>query len=114
MIAQLEALRAKALRELAAAQDGEALERWRVQYLGKKGAVSQSLRGLGNLPDKERPRAGQLANEARNVLETQYAARLEALAEAERARLAERERVDVSLPGHRPLLGQVHPVTRIL
>lgn len=114
MEAQLEALKEQALSALEAAQGSEGLERWRVQYLGKKGAVSQLLRGLGILPAEERPRVGQLANELRNTLELRHAARLEELAEAERARIAERERVDVTLPGHRPLLGQVHPVTMIL
>jgi phenylalanyl-tRNA synthetase alpha chain len=114
MEGELAKLREKAVREIASLRDVDALEQWRVAYLGKKGALSLFLRGLGNLQAAERPLIGQLANNLKTHLDAQFAAKMEELAEGERARVAELGKIDVTLPGHRPLQGQVHPVTRIL
>ena len=114
MIAQLEALQARALRELAQVEKREAVEAWRINYLGKKGQLTTLLRGLGALPAEERPAVGQKANEVKAALEAALAAALESERRAALARAQEAERVDVTLPGRTPRLGQVHPTTRIL
>ena len=54
MMQDLQTLRNEALRHLAAAGDGDALEAWRIQYLGRKGAVLDLLRGIPDLPADER------------------------------------------------------------
>ncbi len=53
---RIKRLHAEAEAALAAAQDGETLEQVRIRYLGKKGELTQLLRGLGQLPPDERPR----------------------------------------------------------
>ena len=59
-------LQADALAELAAAADAEALEAWRVRYLGRKGgALAEAMDVLGTLPREERPAYGQAANEVK-------------------------------------------------
>jgi len=114
MLQQLRELQAKALAELAAASTPEALEAWRVAYLGRKGALSTLLRGLGSLPPAERPAAGQAANETKAALEAAQATRQEALLGQALAQALEAERVDVTLPGQPPAIGQVHVITQTI
>jgi phenylalanyl-tRNA synthetase alpha chain len=110
----IDRIREQGLAELERASDPDALERWRVRYLGRKGALTDVLRGLSGLPAEERPAAGQAANEAKRGLEAAFAAR-ESDAEARaRASALERERLDVTLPGRSPTRGGLHPTTIIL
>jgi phenylalanyl-tRNA synthetase alpha chain len=101
------------LRELAAVPGLEALDAWRLAYLGRQGAVTRLLRGLGELPPAERPRVGAQANELRRRLEAALEARR---AELEAAAVAamEAEALDVTLPGRRGLVGRLHPITRTM
>lgn len=90
------------------------LDRWRAAYLGRSGPLSEVLRQLGSLPAEERRPTGQRANEVKQALEQAFAARQEALRNADWQRALETERVDVTLPGRRPALGRLHPTTLII
>ena len=114
MIDQLERLKEQALRELAEAKTAESAEAWRIAYLGKKGHLTTVLRGVGALPAAERPAAGQKANEVKGAIEQAFADRMEEIRRASLALAQQAERIDVTLPGRSPLLGQVHPTTRIV
>ena len=114
MLDTLRDLESTAIQELSSIEDQEGLERWRVQYLGKKGAVTQALRGLGSLPAAERPAAGQAANALRDRLQSEFDARQQWLEQMVAIRGLEAERIDVTLPGRPVSLGQVHPITRAL
>lgn len=114
LIEQLTALRDQALAELAGVQDEAALEHWRVEYLGRRGRLAELMRGLGRLAPDERPQAGRVANEVKDALEQAYSARAAELERRALQEALERERIDVTLPGRRPPLGQVHPITRTL
>ena len=94
---ELQALKEQALKELETAASVDALKDLRVKYLGKKGHMTDILRGMGSLPAEERPKIGQIVNE---VLET----------EALKQRLAS-EKVDITLPGRKPQCGHLHPIT---
>ena len=61
--ADLRSLQHRALTEIAAASDPDALEQLQIQYLGKKGDLTAVLRGIGALPAEDRPRVGAIANE---------------------------------------------------
>ena len=67
---KLEAIKAAALQELKKAAIKTELENIRVKYLGKKGELTQILRGMGQLSNEERPIIGKLANEVREDIET--------------------------------------------
>lgn len=111
---RLEALREEALAGIAAAQDVRALQELRVRYLGKKGALTEILRGMGSLPPEERPRVGELANEVRRTLEAALAERQMVLERAAlEARLAA-ERLDVTLPGRPVPAGARHPLVQVI
>jgi phenylalanyl-tRNA synthetase alpha chain len=88
------------------------LDQLRVRFLGKKGELTDLLKGLGQLPAEERPEAGQAINKAKQALNQRIDARRDQLeSEAVNARL-QSEAVDVTLPGRRQSPGGLHPVTR--
>jgi len=114
MIEELKQIRKKAEEELRQVQDLEALEVWRLAYLGRKGAVTLALRSIGKLPPEERPAAGRLANETRQALEQAFAARQEVLRQKALEESIAREALDVRLPGRPQGLGYLHLITQTL
>ncbi|XUW99956.1 MAG: phenylalanine--tRNA ligase subunit alpha [Dehalogenimonas sp.] len=107
----LENLKQKALAELSSANTEDALESWRVAYLGKKSDLNTILRGLANLPVEERKAVGAGANVVREELETALNAKEDAINEES---LKVVSGIDISLPGRPWLSGKLHPVTRIV
>lgn len=114
MLEELAELASRAERDLASAADDKALEAWRSAYLGKKGALTSALRGLGALSRELRPEAGKLANAVKDRLETAYAARVEALKQVALADGLGSEALDVRLPGRPQTLGSLHISTQTL
>lgn len=109
---QLETLQSEALKLFSQAVDLGELQRLRVHYLGKKGAMTEVLKGVGKLPPEERPVIGQCVNTTRQALtEALDAAELELSAKAKAERV-ETERVDVTLPGRKAPRGMLHPVQK--
>lgn len=92
----------------------QALDQIRVEYLGKKGVITQQAKTLGKLSPEERPAAGQKINEAKGQVEEAINARRASLEEAAIADRLARESIDVTLPGRGQDLGGLHPVTRTL
>ena len=102
----------EALAQLDQVQDEAGLQQWRNTVLGRKGWISEALKGLGKLTPAERPAMGQRVNEVKTRLEAAYdqaEARLRAQALA--TSLAS-EAVDVTLPGRPAGLGGLHLTTR--
>lgn len=108
----LESLTRAALAAVENAGDLRALDDVRVQYLGKKGEISQLLKGLGQMSAEERPVFGARVNEARDQVEAALSARRDQLESAQLAAQLAGERVDVTLPGRGEQSGGLHPVTR--
>ena len=104
----------EAQRAIAACHDETALEQLRVAYLGQKGAVTELLRGLPQLPPEQRREFGKTVNVTKQALETAIEARRTVLREAALVARLETERVDVTLPGRGEQPGGLHPVTRTL
>jgi phenylalanyl-tRNA synthetase alpha chain len=110
----LQILRDEALGRLAAAGDAEALEAWRIQYLGRKGQVLELLRAIPELPAEQRPAFGQAANALKGELSAAFDERQQAVAQTKLAAELAAEGVDVTLPGRRPQLGRLHPSNQTL
>ena len=108
---ELNRLRENALNELSPIWDDAALEEWRVQYLGRKGAISSAMEQLGTLPKEERGAVGKLANETKNELEAAYNAKVGAMKQRALSESLEAEPLDVTLPGRPVLRGRLHPAT---
>ncbi len=113
-MSDIEALRGRALADIAAAGSPQAIEALRVALLGKHGSVTAQLKQLGTLPGDQRKAAGEAINKARDALSAALAERKSALdAAALDARLAT-ETIDVTLPGIDGARGGLHPVSRTL
>ena len=114
MLEKLETIKQEALTILAEAASEEALETWRVRYLGRKSPIMEVFSGLGALSKEERPVVGQAANQVKVALEAAYTERVEQLkAQALRSSLAG-DRLDVTLPGRPIPRGRLHPVTNTM
>ncbi|WP_028302802.1 phenylalanine--tRNA ligase subunit alpha [Oceanospirillum maris] len=99
---------------IADASDAQALDQIRVQYLGKKGEVTQLLKGLGKLSAEERPKVGDEINKAKDALLQDLNARKAGIDAAQlQAKLAA-ETLDVTLPGRGQSVGGLHPVTKTI
>jgi phenylalanyl-tRNA synthetase alpha chain len=110
---RVDAIASEARGAIEAATASADLEALRVRFLGRQGALTQLLRSLGTLPAEERPLVGAAANEAKRDLEALLDARLSAAAELERRTQREQSRLDLTLPGRRPGLGGIHPLSRV-
>ncbi len=111
---QLEQLRNDALQAIAAAPGVEQLQDIRVGLLGRKGALTALMKGLGSLAAEERPIVGQLVNTVRDEIEAALSAAIESAQETAISERLQSERVDISLPGRRPLKGTKHPVSLVI
>ena len=109
----LEPLHAEALAALATASTPEALEQWRVGYLGRRGKLTEVLRGLASLPPDQRRAAGASANQLKTVLEEQLAEHLR-LQQQQSLGLLASDQIDVTLPGRPVAIGRYHPLTTIV
>lgn len=107
-------LKERALGQLEQAHGLSELNDLRVKYLGKKGELTDIMKGMGKLTAEERPLLGQLVNEVRDALENVLAEKREALESAEIQERLRSERVDVTLPGKKMLKGNTHPLTQII
>tara|TARA_R110002110_G_scaffold110071_5_gene274517 strand:+ start:1335 stop:2348 length:1014 start_codon:yes stop_codon:yes gene_type:complete len=110
----LKPLTEEAKAAIAAATDSAALEQLRVDFLGKKGRVTELLKGLGKLSAEERPAAGAQINVAKQELQELIAERKAVLEAAAVAEKLARETLDVTLPGRGQSTGGIHPVTRTI
>ncbi|RZQ56941.1 phenylalanine--tRNA ligase subunit alpha [Pseudidiomarina tainanensis] len=99
---------------VAQATTPQELDAVRVEYMGKKGQLTEQLKSLGKLSPEERPAAGQAINEAKQRVQELINARNNELKQAELAQKLAAERIDVSLPGRRAQVGGFHPVTKTI
>ena len=112
--AQLEALRDNTLKEIAQVATLKELNQIRLETLGKKGPITEVLRGMKNLSPEERPVVGGFANEIRDLLTEAIEARKVVLEnEALNAALKE-ESLDVTLPGKQMPQGTRHILTQVM
>jgi len=111
---KLQGIMRMAEEQLKAVTDMKALEDLRVAFLGKKGELTQILKGMGGLSAEERPIVGQLANEARAFIETKLDEAKTLLSSAARAIQLKMETIDVTMPGKLPELGHKHPMTNVI
>jgi phenylalanyl-tRNA synthetase alpha chain len=107
---QLEGLQQEALAAFAAATDMAGLTELRVRYLGKKGSLTEVLKGVGRLSPEERPVIGQSVNVVKQALANALNEAEAALNAVESQQRIEAERIDVTLAGRSRTRGSIHPV----
>ena len=111
---ELEAIVSQAKAQIDAASDAATLDQVRVEFMGKKGKLTDLLKGLGQLSAEERPLAGQKINVAKQEIQQAISAKGDALRSAELNKKLAEEAVDVTLPGRTELNGNLHPVSRTI
>ncbi len=113
-MSELHNLTQQAQQEIQACGDLTALDQIRVQYLGKKGVLTDQLKKLGSLPAAERPEAGQAINQAKQALQEALENRKTVLETAVLSEKLSTEALDVTLPGRGMARGGHHPVSRTI
>lgn len=103
-----------ALIAIAVSSDEKSLEQLRVDLLGKKGSLTELLKGLGKLAAEERPAAGEKINQAKFQIQQALDARRDVLVQEALNRQLSSETVDVTLPGRRHGQGGLHPISRTI
>lgn len=114
MLDQLEETHQAARSALQTVLDEEALQGWRVTYLGRNSSLMQIFDKLGQIAKEERPLIGRRANEVKQALEKAYHERSEELRQAALQRALQTERLDVTLPGRPIVRGRLHPANQNL
>ena len=110
---KLEALREKALADLAGVRDAASLEQLRVAYLGKKSELAGVLKGMAALSAEERPIIGKLGNDVRVAIEEAFDVAKKHVGEMELNRKLAKETLDVTLPSKKTESGELHPLTKV-
>ena len=111
---QLKELNTAAVEAIVSADSLDELEKLRVKYLGKKGELSQILRGMGKLSPEERPAVGSLANVVKEEVQTSLEKRKQDLQQAQIEAQIKAETIDVTMPGVSRPLGRVHPLNGVV
>lgn len=114
MIDQLAGMQAEALGLIHQAETPPTLEEVRVQYLGKKGAITQLMKSLGGLDPEARRERGAQINAVKDGIVQALNQRRNDLEQAALLLRLSAEQVDVSLPGRGSIPGGIHPVNRII
>jgi phenylalanyl-tRNA synthetase alpha chain len=96
------------------AADLAGLDQIRVQYLGKKGVLTDRLKALGQLAADDRRAAGQAINQAKGAVQAALQARKAVLQAVETDARLSSEAIDVTLPGRGQPIGGLHPITRTI
>jgi phenylalanyl-tRNA synthetase alpha chain len=113
-MSDLETIKSQALAAIAAAASLPALEEVRVAALGKKGSISELMKGLGRMGPEERKEAGQQLNAVKDAVAQAIEIRREALEQAGMNERLARETIDVTLPARPESLGRIHPISQTM
>lgn len=114
MESKIAELKAAATDSIKAAADLKELDNLRVKFLGKKGEITNLLRGMNQVSAEDRPKIGKIVNEARSEIENLIAEKNSELkSKALQNKLAS-EKIDVTLPGRKIQRGHLHPLTLTL
>lgn len=114
---ELGTLRSEALAAITGAKSVESIEELRIRYLGRKGALTQILRSVGNLQPAERAAIGKLSNQYKSEIESALDARITELAKSGSEEKIQKQWIDVTLDSaaatERERLGRLHPISQI-
>lgn len=110
---RLEILQQDALKALQDAGDLKSLQDVRVSILGKKGALTEIMKGMRDLSPDERPVVGNLVNSLKSCFEDAFSKRQDELQQQAISDRLSNENIDVTMPGRKRVMGSLHPVTLV-
>ena len=111
---KLEGIKKQVEQKVEEIKDLHALNDLRVKVLGKKGELTEILRGMKDLTPEERPVVGNLVNKVRDELETVIEKAEKVLKQKELERKLEEEKIDITLPSSKIIRGSKHPINRVI
>ena len=111
---KLESIKKLAEEKVSKIQERKDLNDLKVKILGKKGELTEILRGMGSLSPEERPKMGSLVNSVRAEIETLISKKEQEIEEKELSKKLEEEKIDISLPGTKVKRGSKHPLNRVI
>lgn len=111
---KIEQIKQKTLEEIKKVTDLKNLEEIKVKALGKKGELTEVLKGLKDLAQEERPKVGAWVNEAKAAVEEFINKREEEFKVFELNKKLENEKIDITLPGNKFKRGSIHPLNRVI
>lgn len=107
-------IKENSLKEISESKDLKSLNDLKVKYLGKKGELTQALRGMGKLSPEERPIIGSLVNQVRDELNQLIEQKEEELKKIELEERLKTEEIDITLPSQKIKRGSKHPLNRVI
>ncbi|MCR5794126.1 MAG: phenylalanine--tRNA ligase subunit alpha [Solobacterium sp.] len=110
----LERIREAALSRLKTADKADVIDAIRVEFLGKKGSLTEILKGMKDVSKEDRPKVGQMVNDTRTMIENALKERQKAIDEMVLRERLKKEVIDVTLPARREKIGHLHPNTVVL
>lgn len=108
---QLEKIKQEALKQIEASDALEKLNDIKVAYLGKKGELTSVLKSMKDVAPEDRPKVGQMVNDARTLIEGKLEEAMASLMRKTREEQMKKEVIDVTLPARRNKVGHTHPNT---
>lgn len=114
LLKNLEQLTADVEDSLKGVESEAGLAELKAAFLGKKGKLTEVLKGLGKLTAEERPEVGSKANEIKTWMDQKFRSVLEDLQQRRIQQQLDRDTFDVTLPGRPEILGNIHPVNQVL
>ena len=108
---KLQSIKEKALSQINAAENLEGLNEIRVAILGKKGELTSVLKSMKDVAPEDRPKVGQMVNEARAEIESVLEEKKTAFEKKAREEKMKAEIIDVTLPAKKQMVGHRHPNT---
>ena len=114
MLQDVQNLEKDTLIKISKVDSKEALREIEIELLGRKGKLTEILRGLKDLPAEEKGKIGKLSNEVKTGLESAIAQKFTELETAKFDKLAETEWIDPTQPGENTKRGTLHPLTQLI
>ncbi len=111
---KLEEVKKQAEAELKGVSDEVSLQNLKAKFVGRKGVITEILKGMKDVSSEDRPKMGQLINEVKTAIEQQFDDKSRQLKEEKKKKAIAEERIDVTLPGRSVPLGAKHPVTQVM
>ncbi len=111
---KLEEIKSRVLGQIESAQNLDELNEIRVSVLGKKGELKNLLKSMKDVPAEERPKVGQMVNNAREVIEASMEKQKAVMEKEVLNRRLAAETIDVTLPAKKNKIGHRHPNTIVL
>ena len=94
------------------AKDNKELEELKIQFLGRSGILTFAIKEISRLPKEKRPEIGRLANEVKKSIEETFSTQQIKTKKETSDEL--KEKIDVTIPGIKPQIGHLHPLTQVL